>query len=219
GLNVEGVELVPSVPTMFGYYYPDAAQVLANPDGHLVISDGRNHVELTDHTYDIVVVDPPPPIESSGTAVLYSQEFYQASASRLKPDGIMMEWMPFGQNLEEFKAHLRTFASVFPNVAVYFGPGGSGNYFLGSTGSLALDPANIRSVLSGPGVADDLKNTPDSHGRTLEGWIQLIPKLFGVAGPKVNQFVGPGPLLTDDRPLTEYFLLRRLYGPTSPPSI
>jgi spermidine synthase len=219
GLNVEGVELVPSVPTMFGYYYPDAAQVLANPDGHLIISDGRNHVELTDHTYDIVVVDPPPPIESSGTAVLYSQEFYQASASRLKPNGVMMEWMPFGQNLDEFKAHLRTFASVFPNVAVYFGPGGYGNYFLGSTGPLTLDPANIRSVLSRPGVAEDLKNTPDSHGRTLEGWVSLIPQLFGVAGPKVNQFVGPGPLITDDRPLTEYFLLRRLYGPTSPPSI
>jgi predicted membrane-bound spermidine synthase len=219
GLNVEGVELVPSVPTMFGYYYPDAAQVLANPDGHLIISDGRNHVELTDHTYDIIVVDPPPPIESSGTAVLYSQEFYQASASRLKQNGVMMEWMPYGQNIDEFKAHLRTFASVFPNVAVYFGPGGYGTYFMGSAASVALDPANIRSVLSRPGVAEDLKNTPDSHGRGLEQWIALIPQQFWIDGEKIGRFVGQGPLITDDRPLTEYFLLRRLYGPTYPSSI
>ncbi len=61
GLDTVGVELVPSVPTMFGYYYPDAASVLANPKGHLAITDGRNYVELSDRTYDIVVVDPPPP--------------------------------------------------------------------------------------------------------------------------------------------------------------
>jgi hypothetical protein len=34
----------------------------------------------------------------------------------------------------------------------------------------------------------------------------------------VHRFAGDGPLLTDDHPLTEYFLLRRLYGPTFPPS-
>ncbi len=97
GLKVQGVELVPSVPLMFGYYYPDAAKVLADPNGQLAITDGRNFVELSDRTFDIVVVDPPPPIESSGTAVLYSEEFYRASAGRLNPDGVMMEWMPYGQ--------------------------------------------------------------------------------------------------------------------------
>jgi spermidine synthase len=218
GLHVQGVELVPSVPEMFGYYYPDAASVLSNPNGQLAITDGRNYVELSDKTFDIIVVDPPPPIESSGTAVLYSQEFYQASSRRLNPGGVMMEWMPYGQNLDEFKAHLRTFASVFPQVAVYFGPGGYGTYLLGSTQPITLDPANIKSVLSRPGVAADLTNTPDGGGRSLQQWIALIPTLFWVSGDRIHRFTGDGPLITDDRPLTEYFLLRRLYGPSYPPS-
>ena len=70
GLTTDVVELVPSVPTMFGDFYPDAQAVLADPNGRVIIADGRNHVELTDRTYDIVVVDPPPPIESSGVSVI-----------------------------------------------------------------------------------------------------------------------------------------------------
>jgi spermidine synthase len=218
GLQVQGVELVPSVPTMYGYYYPDAAQVLANPNGRLAITDGRNYVELSDRTFDIVVVDPPPPIESSGTAVLYSEEFYRASAGRLKPGGIMMEWMPYGQSLDEFKAHVRTFHAVFPQVSIFFGPGGNGVFMLGSTDPMPLAPEAIRSVLSRPGVAADLTNTPDGGNRTLQQWISLIPQLLWIQGDRVERFTGAGPLITDDRPLTEYFLLRRLYGPKFPNS-
>ena len=114
GLRVDGVELVPSVPKMFNYYYADGDRVLSDPRGRLVITDGRNYVELTDRTYDLIVVDPPPPIESSGTAMLYSREFYAASASRLKDGGLMMEWMPYGQTIDEFRAHVRTFAPSSP---------------------------------------------------------------------------------------------------------
>src|SRR4029077_11401135 len=41
GLTAQGSELVPSVPGMFGYFYPDAPSVLANPEGSLAITDGR----------------------------------------------------------------------------------------------------------------------------------------------------------------------------------
>ena len=51
---------------MFGYYYPDADAVLADPNGRVIVTDGRNHLELTKERFDIIVTDPPPPIESSG---------------------------------------------------------------------------------------------------------------------------------------------------------
>ena len=47
GLDVAGVELVPSVPTMLHWFYSDADQVLADPHGRLSITDGRNFVELS----------------------------------------------------------------------------------------------------------------------------------------------------------------------------
>jgi spermidine synthase len=218
GLEVDAVELVPSVPKMFGYYYADARDVLANPRGRTVIADGRNHVELTDRRYDLIVVDPPPPIESSGTAVLYSREFYEASAARLTQGGLMMEWMPYGQSVDDFRAHVRTFAHRFPFVMIAFGPGEGGTFLFGSREPIGFDESSIREVLARPGVLADLSEAFDSPATRLEQWASLIPRLVWISGADVTRFGGEGPLMTDDRPLTEYFLLRRVFGPKSPPT-
>ena len=37
---------------------------MSDPNGRVIVTDGRNHLELTDDRYDIIVTDPPPPIES-----------------------------------------------------------------------------------------------------------------------------------------------------------
>ena len=62
----------------------------------------------------------------------------------------MMQWVPYGQTLDEFKAHVRTFRAVFPNVIVAQGPGGYGFFMLGSD-----QPIGVRrreaSARSSPG--------------------------------------------------------------------
>ena len=87
------------------------------------------------------MVDPPPPIETAGVSVISSLEFYQAAKARLNPGGVMMQWIPYGQTLDEFKDHVRTYASVFPHVIIVFGPGGNGLYMLGSNDPISFDPA------------------------------------------------------------------------------
>ncbi len=216
GLKTEAVELVPSVPAMFGYFYPDAASVEANPEGRIVIADGRNHVELTNETYDIIVTDPPPPIESSGASVISSLEYYQAGHARLNPGGIMMQWTPYGSTVDEFRAHVRTFSSVYPHVLIAIGPGGYGFFMLGSDQPMQFDDATIRAVLARPGILDEISSAYDSPVKTVDGWAAKIPSLVWIADDEVSKFVGNGPLITDDRPLPEYFLLRRLFGDSSP---
>ncbi len=217
GQRVEGVELVPSVPRMFPYFYDDAAAVLADPRGRLLVTDGRNHVELTDRSFDLVVVDPPPPIESAGTGVLYSREFYQAAAGRLRPGGVMMQWIPYGQSLAEFLTHVRTFRSVFPEVALAFGPGGHGVFMFASSDPVRFEDAGIHEVLARPGVIEDLATAPDSPVDSIEAWADLIPTLVIASGVDVDRAVGSGDIITDDRPLTEYFLLRRMANPGAVP--
>ncbi len=216
GLTATAVELVPSVPTMFGFFYPDAPEVLANPKGNIIIADGRNHVELTNDHYDIIVVDPPPPIETAGVSVISSLEFYQAAKARLNPGGVMMQWIPYGQTLDEFKDHVRTYASVFPHVIVMFGAGGFGLYMLGSDQPIAFDPAAIASVLGRPNIVQDLSSAGDSPAHDLGGWETEIPGLVWLQGDQVTRFAGSGAMVTDDHPLPEYFLLRHLFGPPSP---
>lgn len=210
GLRTDAVELVPSVPEMFGYYHPDAQQVLSNPAGRVIIADGRNHLELTDQRFDIIVTDPPPPIESSGASVISSLEYYRAGRDHLTDGGIMMQWMPWGSTIDEYRAHLRTFADVFPEVTVAFGPGGYGSFMLGSTSPVTFPETHIREVLARPGVLEDLSAAYDSPADTVEGWITVIGRQTWLTGAAVRAFAGEGPLVTDDRPLPEYFLLRRL---------
>jgi spermidine synthase len=216
GTTTDAVELVPSVPDMFRWFYPDADRVLADPRGRVIVADGRNHVELTDQTYDFVVVDPPPPIETSGVSVISSLEFYRAAKARLNPGGVMVQWVPYGQTLDEFLAHVRTFMDVFPNVRVIAGAGGWGLYMIGSDGSVDLDPAAMAAALERPGVLDDLNSAPDSRGRSVQAWVATLLANTWASGDALRAAVGDGPLITDDRPLPEYFLLRRLADPDAP---
>lgn len=212
GLRTDVVELVPSVPEMFGFYYDDAEAVLDDPDGRVVVADGRNHLELSDERFDIIVTDPPPPIESSGASVISSLEYYEAGRDHLAAGGVMMQWVPLGGSPEaEFQEHLRTFAEVYPHMMVVRGAGGYGVYMLGSADPLTLDPGAIRAILGRPGVLEDISTAYDSPATTIDGWVDVIaaqtwlPDAAAVAG-----YVGEGPLITDDLPRPEYFLIRRL---------
>ena len=217
GLNTDGVELVPSVPKMFGTYYADAEEVLAAPNGKVIVADGRNHIELTDKTYDIIVTDPPPPIESAGVSVISSADYYKAGKARLNPGGVMMQWLPWSQQtMDELLAHMRSFKSVYPEVTIAFGPGGYGLFMLGSDKPITFDQANLEKVLARPGVTEDLSSAFDSPEHTAAGWARKIPSLVWISGKDVARVLGDGPLITDDRPLPEYFLLRHAFGEKSP---
>jgi len=216
GLSADTVELVPSVVDMFGWYYEDAEEVLANPKGRVIIADGRNYLELTDERYDIIVTDPPPPIESSGASVISSLDYYAAGRARLRDGGIMMQWMPWGQSLDEFRAHVRTFAAVYPEVLTAFGPGGYGMLMLGSDTPISITHENVQAVLSRPGVLEDLSGAFDSPATTVDEWQLVIQSMVWIGGDEVDVFAGDGPLITDDRPLPEYFLFRRWLGTPSP---
>jgi spermidine synthase len=216
GVETDAVELVPSVPGLFRWFYEDADAVLADPRGRVIVADGRNHVELTDRVYDFVIVDPPPPLESSGVSVISSLEFYRAAKARLEKDGVMVQWVPYGQAVEEFLAHVRTFAVVFPNVSVIAGPGGNGLFMIGSDGPVELEAAGIRSVLERPGILEDVDSAFDSRERSIDDWVATVEEMTWASGDELRAIVGEGALITDDRPLPEYFMLRRLAEPRRP---
>ncbi|MEX2183189.1 MAG: hypothetical protein WEC14_01980, partial [Chloroflexota bacterium] len=210
GLRTDTVELVPSVVRMFRYYHPDAERVLADPRGRVIVADGRNHLELTTEQFDIIVTDPPPPIESSGASVISSREYYETGRAHLTPGGIMMQWVPYGAPEAEFRDHVRTFAAVFPEVTIIRGAGGYGVYMLGSERPIVIDDEAIRTTLARPGVLDDISSAYDSPADTVDGWVDVIRRQRWLDdGAAVRAYAGDGPLVTDDRPLPEYFLLRR----------
>ena len=126
----------------------------------------------------------------------------------------MVQWVPYGQTMDEFLAHVRSFLAVFPNVNVIAGRGRLRVLHdrLGRIGG--PDAAARSSVLERPGVLDDVNGAPDSNNRTAEEWADTLMGLTWASGDELREAVGDGPLITDDRPLPEYFILRRLANPT-----
>ena len=128
----------------------------------------------------------------------------------------MMQWVPYGQTLDEFKAHVRTFHDVFANVIVAQGPGGYGFFMFGSDLPISFDDAALHEVLGRPAILADISSAFDSPHLDVDGWAALVPQLIRLSGDGVAAFAGPGPLITDDHPLPEYFFLRHWLGTPSP---
>ena len=113
GIRTDAVELSPSVPAQMPAFFSDANRFLHDPRGRIIVGDGRNYVRLATGRYDVIVVDPPPPIESAGTVVLYTSEFFAEAKQRLNPGGIFLLWFPYAATVDNFKTHLRTFRAAF----------------------------------------------------------------------------------------------------------
>jgi spermidine synthase len=101
GIATTAVELVPSVPRLFGYYHADGPEVLGSPLSRVIVDDGRRYLERTPEQYDSINLDPPPPVQAAGSSLLYSKEFYAIAKQRLRPGGILEQWLPIDESIED----------------------------------------------------------------------------------------------------------------------
>lgn len=205
-LNVTTVDLVPETFQTFKYYHADAGQVLANPRLHTVVNDGRNFLLLSPKRYDVITVDPPPPIWSAGTVNLYAREFMLLARSRLAPGGVFCLWFPGGTE-QEVKSLIRTFHGVFPDGTVWSGPHRWGYYLIGTLQPLDLERFRERAKLSyaDPTILRDLTEFDDP----VNGPDKLESLLIWRA-EELDTLTRGAPLITDDFPFTEFPLWRYL---------
>src|SRR5581483_7848386 len=202
-LDTTAVELVPSVPKEFGFFHADAAEALRNPKGRIVIDDGRRFLERTRDSFDLIVIDPPPPVEAAGSSLLYSTGFYEAAKPHLRKNGILETWYPSGDALTAV-AISRSLRESFPYVRCYRGMMGWGIHFVASMEPIDdLTPQQAAARLPAGATKDLLEWSPISNAA-----VYLAPVIN-------NQFhlldlakTDPRIAITDDRPFNEYFLLR-----------
>jgi spermidine synthase len=204
GINVDAVELVPSVPKMFPIFFPDAKKVMANPRARVIINDGRNYVRITDKKYDIIQVDPPPPINAAGTTVLYSREFYEDAKRIMNPKGLFLQWMFYGTRADDMKMLLKSFTDAFPYVSVFHSPRQIGIYLIGSTSPIP--------VPNGADWDKKLRATPAALTDVTEWgpWDGYkLASIFWGDRTVLHRYLTGAVPVTDDRPNTEYFYLRQ----------
>ena len=193
GVTVDVVELSREVATAADRYFSEVNfAVLKQPNVRLHVDDGRNFLSLTDRRYDVITADVILPIHA-GAGNLYSAEYFRLARRALKPGGMVLQWVAGTE--AEYKLIARTFLSVFPETTVW----GDGSLLVGSVEPLRLRESDFNWKLAVPQRRAMLA----SMGvRRFDDLLRLY-----VAGPdELRRYVGRGPLLTDDRPMVEYFL-------------
>jgi spermidine synthase len=204
------VELVPSVPKLFTFYHADGAEALASPLGHVVIDDGRRYLERVPEQYDAIIIDPPPPVPAAGSSLLYSRDFYEVAKQRLRPGGILQQWLPPEGDAADQAAIARALMDVFPYVRVYGSVFTYGFHYLASMSPIPLRSAReMVARMPASAVADMMEWGP---ARTPVAQFNLM--LSNWHAPQALIARSPNtPALQDDRPVNEYFLLRDLFPP------
>jgi len=210
GIPVTAAELVPSVPRLFGYYHDDAQAVLDSPLSHVVIDDGRRYLERTQGQYDVITIDPPPPLQAAGSSLLYSEEFYAVVKQHLRAGGILQQWLPATPEADPVNvtAVARAIRDSFPYVRVFRDE--FGVHFLCSEQPLArrntqelvqrMPAAALTDLTEWEPAGADGASVASSELNTLLAHEMTVDELIGAA-PET-------PAITDDRPINEYYIVR-----------
>ena len=205
GIPVTAVELVPSVPRLFWYFHADAAGLLQSPNSTVVIDDGRRYLERIPKQYDVIAIDPPPPISAAGSSLLYSEELYAIVKQRLRPGGILQQWLPAGSDPYVRTSATRALMASFPYVRAFQSRTAWGIHFLASDSPIPnLTAAQLLAKMPPAAVTDMMEWGPEPDGESRIAEILNHELTFD----QITEQSPNAPTLKDDRPVNEYFLWR-----------
>lgn len=209
GISSTAVELVPSVVTVFPYFHADAEQLLHSPRSHVIVNDGRFFLERSPAQYDVIVLDPPPPVEAAASSLLYSKEFYALARLHLRPGGILQQWFPSSNDPAIIASVAKALKESFPYVRAFrsIEQGTTGCHFLASGSPIPdYSAETLAGHLPPAAVADFLEwNQGSTAQQQFDRILQKELPLDALINPDAGV-----PALQDDRPVNEYFILRRL---------
>jgi hypothetical protein len=143
-------------------------------------------------------------VQTAGSSLLYSQDFYTVAKKRLQPGGILQQWLPQADGATQ-AAVAKSIKNSFAYVLVYRGIEDYGWHFLASdrpipqraaADLLSRMPANaVKDMMEwGPATTPEQQfNMMLDHPTTEDKVIALSPAI---------------PALTDDRPINEFFMIR-----------
>jgi spermidine synthase len=199
-LDVEVAELVPSVVDFFGEFNRVGQAAIKNPKGKIVIADGRNYLLSATEKYDLVLIDPTPPLYGTGAVNLYTADFFDIVKSKLAPDGILLLRVSYSTDMYSLKLLIRTAIEVFPHVSLWKPPHKAMGY------SLVLSSTDYKED------HNDLKKRIEKIENINEYWLDILyryqPVLIG-KGPGLLGDPDKYKVVTDDRPYLEFPLFNK----------
>lgn len=190
-IRVHVVELSDSVRRAAALFAHVNYDVLTRPNVHLRIDDGRNFLQHTRRQFDVITADIIQP-GHAGAGHVYSREYFSLVRRALREDGVALQWIGH-RPPAEYKMIMRTFLDVFPEATLWDG----GSMLVGTRRPLRISPAVFERHRAHPATRAALEAARFTD-------FDALRRLYTAGPAEMRSFVGPGPLLTDNRPLIEY---------------
>jgi spermidine synthase len=183
-------EIEPLIPKHIAPYFKDQNyDVVHDPRVEIIYDDARHYILTTQEKFDIITSDPIHPWVK-GAATLYTREYFELVKQRLKPGGLVTQWVPFYESSRAVVlSELATFFEAFPEGTIWGNAERHDGYdvvLLGQEGKLSFDAKAIQQRLFSPayvrvwesledvGLGSDLALFATYAGRRseLEDWLQ-----------------------------------------------
>jgi spermidine synthase len=202
--HVKAVELEPAIIEATQYFEQVNQRALQDPKVETIVNDGRNYLLVTPEQFDVIISQPSLPW-ITGASNLFTREFFQLGASRLRPNGVFGQWLTNDAiQLEDFKAIVKAFDSAFEETWIFQTHIGD-VLLLGFKDAPSLDLERIQDALNQPNISNDLKRV-----RVQDPYDLL--SLYLIGGESVKLLLAEAVSNTDDNAYIEFFGPRHFYA-------
>ena len=180
-------EIEPSVLEASDQFVTANHGVLSDPRTEVIYDDARHFLATTDEQFDVITSDPIHPWVR-GAASLYSVEYLDLVKERLRPGGVVAQWVPLYETNEvSAKSQIGTFVRAFPDATLWnsdFLDAGYDLVLLGQVGPARVDGEGITRRIEdnselwesleevGLGSTVELLQTFAGWGPDLEPWLR-----------------------------------------------
>jgi spermidine synthase len=147
-------DIEPLIPQVVANYFKtENHDVIRDPRVEIVYDDARHYIATTRERFDVITSDPIHPWVK-GSAVLYSQEYFELCRQRLTPGGLVTQWVPlYEADRPVVQSEIATFFSVFPHGTIWANDDDGFGYdtvMLGQAAPLAIDIDALQQRLERP---------------------------------------------------------------------
>jgi spermidine synthase len=158
-------EIEPLIPSVVATHFAkENYNVVHDQRVEIVYDDARHFLASTPEKFDIITSDPIHPWVK-GSAVLYTQEYFELCRQHLNPGGFVTQWVPFYESSRAVvQSEIATFFAAFPHGTIWGNDDDGYGYdtvVLGQTEPLKIDLTALAARLDQPEFAGVKKSLGD----------------------------------------------------------
>jgi len=137
-------------------YFPQNRGLKDDQRANFIVDDVYSFLKYTIKKYNLIIMDPNPPVLSYRCASLYTKEFYELAQKRLNNKGFFTQVLPLKHMSDmETVNVMKTFSSVFENCLMWWN--GFEPVMIGSNQVFKFDTQEINRRIKRPQINKLLK--------------------------------------------------------------